>query len=83
MHNVVNIILDGKSFTINKRVVVAMDKRKRASMNVSQRTKDTLDSIKHPGQSYDGLLQELIKFWKEKRGEYWTRRREQGKAERS
>ena len=57
-----------------------MDKRKRASMNISQGTKDALDSIKHQGQSYDGLIQELIKFWKEKRGEYWTRRREQGKS---
>jgi len=28
------------------------------------------------GQSYDGLLQELLKFWREKEGEYWTRRKE-------
>jgi len=28
-------------------------------------TKEALDSIKHPGQSYDGLIQELVRYWKE------------------
>jgi len=46
----------------------------RASLNISRRAKDDLDSIKHSGQSYGGLIQELVKFWKDKRGEYWTRR---------
>lgn len=41
---------------------------KRESISISQQTKDALDSIKHTGQSYNGLLQELVKFWKEKKG---------------
>jgi hypothetical protein len=40
--------------------------RERSSLNISRQTKDDLDSIKHSGQSYDGLIQELIKFWKDK-----------------
>ena len=35
---------------------------------VRQQTKDALDSVKHLGQSYDGVIQELIKFWKEEHG---------------
>ena len=48
--------------------------RERSSLNISRQTKDDLDSIKHSGQSYDGLIQELVKFWKDKGSEYWTRR---------
>ena len=44
---------------------------------VKQQTKDGLDSIKHPGQSYDGVIQDLLEFWKQKKREYWTRRKEQ------
>ena len=40
----------------------------RASISITQGTKYALDSIKHQGQSYDGLIQELVKFWKEKKG---------------
>ncbi len=40
--------------------------RERSSLNISRLTKDALDSIKHSGQSYDGLIQELVKFWKDK-----------------
>ena len=40
---------------------------KRSSISISQRAKGALDSIKHEGQSYNGLIQELVKFWKEKR----------------
>lgn len=32
----------------------------RAHINLKARTKDILDSIKAPGQSYDGIIQELI-----------------------
>ncbi len=53
---------------------------KRLTISVSERTKQDLDAIKHPGQSYDGLLRELVKFWKEKKGEYWTQRRDQRQA---
>lgn len=40
-------------------------KRKQSSIAISRPTKDVLDSIKHPGQSYEGLIKELIKFWQE------------------
>jgi len=39
---------------------------KRATVNLSQKTKDALDSLKHSGQSYDGLIKDLVKFWKER-----------------
>lgn len=42
-------------------------KTKRASLSLSQTTKDALDSLKHAGQSYDGLIQELVRFWKERK----------------
>ncbi len=47
------------------------------SARLPPRTKAIMDLIKHPGQSYDGLIKELVKFWKEKKREYWTRRKEQ------
>ena len=50
--------------------------RGRSSISILSQTKDELDSIKHAGQSYDGLIQELVKFWKEKKKEYEARRRE-------
>lgn len=40
------------------------DETKWTTIRVSQQTKDGLDSVKHPGQSYDGLIQELTNFWK-------------------
>lgn len=40
-----------------------VDKAKRTTISISQVTKEALDSIKHPGQSYDGLFQELVKLW--------------------
>jgi len=48
--------------------------KKRATLSVSLEAKAELDSIKSPGQSYGGLIQELAKFWRDKRREYWTRR---------
>jgi hypothetical protein len=41
-------------------------KRKRVNLNVTRETKAMLDSLKHTGQSYDGLIRELLKFWKDK-----------------
>lgn len=41
-----------------------MKTRKRASVSVSKETKEFLDSIKRPGQSYDGVIQELFMRWK-------------------
>ena len=35
-------------------------RQKRAHINLNAQTKDVLDSIRAPGQSYDGIIQELI-----------------------
>jgi len=61
--------------------VVGNQARKRTSIGVSRQTKANLDSIKHAGQSYSGLIQELLEFWKAKKGEYQTRGREKGRIE--
>ena len=42
-----------------------MKTRKRASMSIARETKEFLDSIKRPGQSYDGVIRELVICWKE------------------
>lgn len=47
--------------------VVSNQAKGRTSISVSRQTKDNLDSIKHTGQSYSGLIQELVEFWKAKR----------------
>ena len=48
------------------KVSVAMNaEARRRSLNISKQTKDLLSSIKHTGQSYDGLIQDLVKYWKE------------------
>ena len=39
-------------------------KRKRSTLSISEETKRLLDSVKHTGQSYNGLLQELIGLYK-------------------
>ncbi len=41
-----------------------MNTRKRASVSLSRETKEFLDSIKRPGQSYDGVIRELVMHWK-------------------
>ncbi len=42
-----------------------MNKRKtRASLSISKETKGLLDSVKRPGQSYDGVIRELGMHWK-------------------
>ena len=43
-------------------------KAKRTTISISRETKDSLDSIKHTGQSYDGLIQELVRLWKKQHG---------------
>ena len=43
-----------------------MKTRKRASVSISKETRELLDSIKHTGQSYDGLIRELAMHWKKK-----------------
>jgi len=47
---------------------VVNDKGRRTTIAILQQTKHTLDSIKHLGQSYEGVIQELIKFWKKEHG---------------
>ena len=55
---------------------MAAQQRKRSSISVSRQTKSALDTIKHVGQSYDGLLQELVRFRKEREKGGDTYRRE-------
>ena len=43
--------------------MVSDQARGRTSISILRQTKDALDSIKHPGQSYNGLIQELINLW--------------------
>ncbi len=47
---------------------MASNEGRRRVISISQQTKDALDSVKHAGQSYNGLTQELVKFWKEQKG---------------
>lgn len=44
------------------------DRKNRASLSISKETKKLLNSIKHTGQSYDGLIQELVILWKKEKG---------------
>lgn len=56
--------------------VVSNQAKGRTSIGVSRQTRDNLNSIRHTGQSYSGLIQELVEFWKAKRVS--TRPREPG-----
>lgn len=49
--------------------------KNRAVINISQEAKSQMDDIKLEGQSYDGIIRELVKFWKDKNSDYWTRRK--------
>ncbi len=49
--------------------------KKRATLNISLETKSELATVKSPGQSYDGIIRELVKSLKEKNKEQWARRR--------
>ena len=40
------------------------EEKKRVSLSISRETKVMLDSVKHTGQSCNGLLQELVTLWK-------------------
>ena len=51
-----------------------MGNKQRATINISLEAKSQLDAVKSEGQSYDGAIRELVKFWQEKSREYWTRR---------
>jgi len=67
-------------FLASEVVLMASEEVKRKSIGITQQTKDSLDSIKHTGQSYDGLVQELVKFWHDKKGESWTRKKKLGQG---
>ncbi|KKN86969.1 hypothetical protein LCGC14_0262380 [marine sediment metagenome] len=54
-----------------------MTKKQRAGLNITLEAKLELDSVKSHGQSYGGIIQELVKFYKERSKDYWPRRREQ------
>ena len=52
---------------VNK-VSVAIDiGKRRTTISISQGTKETLSAMKHPGQSYEGVIQELIRFREERK----------------
>lgn len=44
--------------------VAVVSESKRTTVMIHRQTKAVLDSIRHPGQSYEGVIEELIKFWK-------------------
>ncbi len=46
-----------------------MKDRKRVGVSVAQDTKELLDAIKRPGQSYDGVIRELVMHWEKKKSE--------------
>ncbi len=48
--------------------MVVGEAKRRSSIGVSRKTKDALDAVKHVGQRYDGLIQELV----------WLREKEPG-----
>ena len=41
---------------------------KRTTISISCQTKEDLDKLKHPDQSYTGFFRELISFWVEEHG---------------
>ena len=49
---------------INKETM----KKKRVSLSISKETKGMLNPIKHTGQSYNGLIQELVTLWGKEHG---------------
>jgi len=42
------------------------DTMNRASIKISLEVKEKLDKLRHPGQTYDGIIKELIEKIKEK-----------------
>jgi len=40
-------------------------RKPRGCLNIKLEAKAQLDSVKTPGQSYTGIIQELVKFFKE------------------
>ena len=44
--------------------MVTDELKRTTTIAILERTKDGLNSVKHPGQTYDGVIQELIDSWK-------------------
>jgi len=40
--------------------------KSRVTVSISRETKEVLDSVKHTGQSYEGLIRDLVMCWKRK-----------------
>lgn len=55
-----------------KGIQVATNEGKRLTISISRPTKDVLDQIEHPGQSYEGMIHKLIGLWK--RNTEWRKR---------
>ena len=60
--------------------MAVVSESERTTVMIHRPTKDDLDSIKRPGQSYDGVIQDLLEFWKQKKRERWMRRKEEQKV---
>ena len=45
-------------------------RQKRGHISLNSQTKDALDSIKALGQSYDGVIQQLVKLWQQEREQH-------------
>jgi hypothetical protein len=66
----------GQAYAAKELQLVVRDRkknRKQTTLSISRETKGLLDAMKHPGQSYNGLIQEIIKSWK-KEGEQKEKR---------
>jgi hypothetical protein len=40
------------------------DKKQRVNLNISKEVQLKMDQHRHPGQSYDGFIQEMLAYWK-------------------
>ena len=47
-----------------KRELGEEERQGRATIALSKRTKEVLDEMRHPSQSYDGVIRGLVDFWK-------------------
>lgn len=57
-----------------------MRRKKGTSIGLSLEAKAELDTVKAPGQSYDGVIRELVEFWKDIRRIIGSREEEKGQG---
>ena len=62
------------------RLVMITKRGTRVTLSISRETKGLLDSIKHTGQSYNGLIQELVMLWEK---QHAVKESLQGRSERT